>query len=91
MKSIFIAIAFVATFVTSPLTYACQATVMGGCVPEPTHDTSSHMKSQIVNRVEPAKPAVISTKSASTVVNVSSNKSNNAGNLIQTVNKISVK
>ena len=30
---------------------ACEKTVMGGCVVVETHDTSSHMKSQIVNQV----------------------------------------
>lgn len=31
--------------------FACN-TVMNGCSKELTHDTSTHMKSQIVNRVE---------------------------------------
>ena len=56
MKLSLVTIAFFATCATSTLTYACQATVMGGCVQEPTHDTSSHMKSQIVNKVEPVQP-----------------------------------
>lgn len=57
MKFTYMIIAFAATFATSNLVNACQATVMGGCVQEPTHDTSSHMKSQIVNKVEHAEPS----------------------------------
>ena len=49
MKFSLIAVAFTVVCTTSSIANACQSTVMGGCTQEPTHDTSSHMKSQIVN------------------------------------------
>lgn len=49
MKFSLIAVAFTVACATSTIANACQSTVMGGCTQEPTHDTSSHMKSQIVN------------------------------------------
>jgi hypothetical protein len=88
MKFSLIALVFATTFTTPLLANACQKTVMGGCIQEPTHDTSSHMKSQIVNKVEPVKPIDNQSASAS---KIGSKKSNGAGNIIQTVNKAVIK
>lgn len=88
MKFSPIVLVLATTFATPLLANACQKTVMGGCIQEPTHDTSSHMKSQIVNKVEPVKPVGNQSETgASNVAKVGSKKSNSAGNLIQTVNK----
>ena len=88
MKFSLIALVFATTFTTPLLANACQKTVMGGCIQEPTHDTSSHMKSQIVNKVEPVKAVDNQSAGAS---KIGSKKSNGAGNLIQTVNKAVIK
>ena len=91
MKFSLVALVFITTCTTSLLANACQTTVMGGCIQEPTHDTSSHMKSQIVNKVEPVKPAINNQAGTANVAKVSSKKANSAGNLIQTVNKAVIK
>ncbi|WP_020168208.1 MULTISPECIES: hypothetical protein [Methylotenera] len=91
MKLSLIALVFAATFTTSLLASACQKTVMGGCTQEPTHDTSSHMKSEIVNRVEPVKPAITNQANTSNTAKIGANKSSSTGNLIQTVNKVVIK
>ena len=92
MKFSLIALVFATTFTTPLLASACQKTVMGGCIQEPTHDTSSHMKSQIVNKVETVKPVDNQSEAgASSVAKIGSKKSNGAGNLIQTVNKAVIK
>lgn len=88
MKLSLIAVAFTAACATSTIANACQTTVMGGCTQEPTHDTSSHMKSQIVNKVEAVKPATTATNASAT--KLGSKKANN-DNLIQTVNKAVLK
>ncbi|MES2579370.1 MAG: hypothetical protein V4552_02400 [Pseudomonadota bacterium] len=87
MKFSLIAVAFTVACATSTIANACQATVMGGCTQEQTHDTSSHMKSQIVNKVEPVKPVSATNASAT---KLGSKKANN-DNLIQTVNKAVLK
>ena len=45
-----LALAIFVTIVFTTHTFACN-TVMGGCSKDPTHDTSTHMKSQIVNQI----------------------------------------
>lgn len=89
MKFSLIAVAFTVACATSTIANACQTTVMGGCTQEPTHDTSSHMKSQIVNKVEAVKPATTTATNAS-ATKLGSKKANN-DNLIQTVNKAVLK
>jgi hypothetical protein len=90
MKFSLIATTFIIACATSTITNACQATVMGGCTPEPTHDTSSHMKSQIANKVEPVKPATTNQATNASATKLGSKKVNN-DNLIQTVNKAVLK
>lgn len=83
-------LAFMIAFASLSTVNACE-TVMGGCTKEQTHDTSSHMKSQIVNKVthsETANPAQTS--------NLNKGKSNTkqasgSGNLIQVINKTGLK
>lgn len=89
MKFSLIAVAFTVTCATSTIASACQTTVMGGCTQEPTHDTSSHMKSQIVNKVEP-KPASTHQAANANATKLGSKKTNK-DNLIQTVNKTVLK
>lgn len=90
MKFSLVAAVFSAACATSPIANACQATVMGGCIQEPTHDTSSHMKSQIVNKVTPVKPAITNQMTSTNATKLGSKKSNN-DNLIQAVNKAALK
>ena len=89
MKLKLSAIVLIATFASSTLTYACQATVMGGCVQEPTHDTSSHMKSQIVNKVEAPKQTVQVSNVNKT--KLGSKKSSNSASLVETATKAVIK
>lgn len=88
MKFSLIAVAFTVACATSSIANACQPTVMGGCTQEPSHDTSSHMKSQIVNRVEVAKPVNQAANNSATKLG---SKKTNQDNLIQTVNKAVLK
>ena len=67
---------------------ACEKTVMGGCVVVETHDTSSHMKSQIVNQVmHPAATQAINA----TKTNHNSKQTKSSGGLIQAINKTVLK
>ena len=70
---------------------ACNE-LMGGCSPVLTHDTSSHMKSQIVNKVEKqATPAIQSTATNAAVINhktkIKSANKNTATNILQAASK----
>ena len=69
---------------------ACEKTVMGGCVVVETHDTSSHMKSQIVNQV--THPVAVPAQANSANKTKSNSKqAKGSGNLIQAINKTVLK
>ena len=90
MKLNTLALIFAITCATSTIATACE-TVMGGCAQEATHDTSSHMKSQIVNKVEHPKTGE-ATKAASSNKTVGNAKqANKSGNLVQALNKTVLK
>lgn len=82
--------AFIAACATANIAHACQTTVMGGCVQEPTHDTSSHMKSQIVNKIEAPKPVVATQTGNENKTKLGSKKANSA-NLVQAAAKAVIK
>ena len=68
---------------------ACE-TVMGGCAKVETHDTSSHMKSQIVNQV--THPVAVPAQANSANKTKSNSKqAKGSGNLIQAINKTVLK
>jgi hypothetical protein len=68
---------------------ACE-TVMGGCTKEQTHDTSSHMKSQIVNQVTHPEATPTQASGASKTKS-NAKQGNGSGNLIQAINKTVLK
>ena len=69
---------------------ACEKTVMGGCVVVETHDTSSHMKSQIVNQVTHST-AVPAQANSATKTNSSPKQARGSASLIQAINKTVLK
>ncbi len=79
------------TTLTLPLLASACETVMGGCSQEPTHDTSTHMKSQIVNKIEKEKSAANNQPANTNKAKLGSKKSNGAANLMQAVNKAVLK
>jgi hypothetical protein len=54
LKLGFIVFAVTATFCTNAFAFKCN-TVMGGCPADTTQVTSSHMRSEIVNKVDSTK------------------------------------
>lgn len=79
-----------ALFVASLSTANACETVMGGCTKEQTHDTSSHMKSQIVNQVTHPAPAPVQASNANKT-KTNAKQGNGSGNLIQAINKTVLK
>ena len=90
MKLNTFAFVFAVTCATSTITTACES-VMGGCAQEATHDTSSHMKSQIVNKVDHTQ--TVDAVQAANLTKVKSNtkQANKSGNLVQALNKTVLK
>lgn len=86
MKLNAFAIALSITFASLSTANACE-TVMGGCSKVETHDTSSHMKSQIVNQVTHPAPAAAPTQANANKTKSNSKQGNGSGNLIQAINK----
>ena len=76
------------TLATLSTANACE-TVMGGCAKVETHDTSSHMKSQIVNQVTHPVAAPAQANASKTKSNAKQAKG--SGNLIQAINKTVLK
>lgn len=68
---------------------ACE-TVMGGCTKEQSHDTSSHMKSQIVNQVTHPVAAPVQANNSNKAKN-NTKQANGSGNLVQAINKTVLK
>ena len=89
MKLTLTTLVFAAICTTSNIALACQTTVMGGCVQEPTHDTSSHMKSQIVNKVEAPKETIAQTGNEKRT-KIGANKAGNSS-LVQSATKAVIK
>ena len=80
---------FAITFASLSTANACE-TVMGGCAKVETHDTSSHMKSQIVNQV--THPVAVPAQANSANKTKSNSKqAKGSGNLIQAINKTVLK
>ncbi len=50
------------TICTNSTIYAACESVMGACVKDATYDTSSHIKSQIVNKVTHEQPVTASVE-----------------------------
>jgi hypothetical protein len=88
MKLNTFALVFAVTFATLSTANACE-TVMGGCPKVETHDTSSHMKSQIVNQVTHPVAAPAQANASKTKSNAKQAKG--SGNLIQAINKTVLK
>ena len=90
MKLNTFAFVFAVTCATSTIATACES-VMGGCAQEATHDTSSHMKSQIVNKVDHTQ--TVDAVQAANLTKVKSNtkQANKSGNLVQALNKTVLK
>ncbi|MES2546563.1 MAG: hypothetical protein V4575_02580 [Pseudomonadota bacterium] len=82
-------LALAMTFASLSAANACE-TVMGGCSKVETHDTSSHMKSQIVNQVTHPVAAPAQASNASKVKS-NSKQAKGSGNLIQAINKTVLK
>jgi len=59
LKLGFIVFAVTATFCTNAFAFKCN-TVMGGCPADTTQVTASHMRSEIVNKVDSQKNTPIS-------------------------------
>lgn len=69
---------------------ACE-TVMGGCTKEQTHDTSSHMKSQIVNKITHPEATNPAQTSSANKGKSNTKQASGSGNLIQAINKTVLK
>lgn len=90
MKLNTLSLVFAITFASSITASACES-VMGGCVKEATHDTSSHMKSQIVNKVTHPEAASPAQTGSATKGKSNTKQVNGSGNLIQAINKTVLK
>jgi hypothetical protein len=90
MKLNTFALASAIAFASLSTANACE-TVMGGCTKEQTHDTSSHMKSQIVNQVTHPVAAAPTQASSANKAKGSAKQGNGSGNLIQAINKTVLK
>ena len=91
MKTRYFNLAMLMISLTATQALACTG-LMGGCAQEPAHDTSSHMKSQIVNKVEKQSSAITSA-TTSTTINTTANKQANTKHLKTktiTINKVVV-
>ena len=89
MKLNKLTLVFTITLATLSTANACE-TVMGGCAKVETHDTSSHMKSQIVNQV--THPVAVPAQANSANKTKSNSKqAKGSGNLIQAINKTVLK
>ena len=89
MKLNTLTLAIAITIASLSTANACE-TVMGGCAKVETHDTSSHMKSQIVNQVT-HQVAVPAQANSANKTKSNSKQAKGSGNLIQAINKTVLK